>query len=270
MIKRIYRIIIGVLAVIIMIISVSILVISSNPLEITQNEFEELVRNKETASIYFFQDSCGTCQSLRPIVEENSNTQNIKLKYLNADSVNNDFWEKWNISTVPSIIRIESGNVFVYENFSTKDEINDILNDRQRKINIDRQTAIADITYENFFDMMNSNSDFIIYIGRNDCRDCKAFHPILTSYVSETGKGLYYFDVKELRDSRNDGNNLYDDMVDMINLQWVPSILHISDRKVLSKYEYLCKEYYELDEEDKKIMEQQYYGLFVEWMESNY
>lgn len=240
---------------------------------ITEQDFEKYVTENKSALIYFWQDSCGTCQSLRPLVEKTSEELNKDIFFLNADKVNDDFWTHWNICVVPSIIRIDDGIVSVFDDFLTEDDITNILNNPGSIGLIDRQSSIVEITYDEFSDKINSNTDFILYVGRTDCRDCKMFYPLLEKYVLESKKGLYYFNIKQIRDqsiSENSSNtDAYSDVTEKLDLQWVPSVFHISLGKVMSKFEYLSNEYYALEtEEDKEKMREECFAQFINWMDA--
>lgn len=240
---------------------------------ITEQDFEKYVTENKSAIIYFWQDSCGACQSLRPLIEQASDKLNKEIYFLNADKVKDDFWTHWNICVVPSIIRIDGGFVSVFDKFSTEDDITNILNNSETTKLIDRQTSITEITYDEFLDKINSNTDFILYIGRPDCRDCNMFYPLLEKYVLESKRGLYYFNIKQIRDQSISesltNTKAYSDVVEKLDLQWVPSVFHISSGKVLSKFEYLSKEYYTLKtEEDMEKMREDCFMQFISWMEA--
>ncbi len=240
---------------------------------ITERDFEKYVTENKSAIIYFWQDSCGACQSLRPLIEKVSEKLNKDIYFLNSDKVKDDFWKHWNICVVPSIIRIDNGIVSVFDNFSTEDDIAGILNNSEINRLIDRQTSIVEMTYDEFLGKINSNTDFILYIGRSDCRDCNTFYPILEKYVLENKRGLYYFNIKQVRDQSISeslsNSNAYSDVVEKLDLQWVPSVFHISSGEVMSKFEYLSKEYYALEtEEDMEKMREECFAQFVDWMES--
>lgn len=240
---------------------------------ITEKDFVSYVDNRESALIYFWQESCGSCQSLRPLVEEASRELNKKILFLNADTVNEDFWNQWNISYVPSIIKIDAGDVNIFDTLSTKKDVIDILNGTCSNSSIDRPTSITDLTYDEVITKMQDGNDFVLYVGRPDCKDCNMFYPLLDEYVSESAKGLYYFNIKLIRDQSdskdNSENDKYKKFVETFNLQWVPSIYHIRSGEILSKFEYLSSDYYKLDsDEDKEEMKNNYYDMFINWMET--
>ena len=41
----------------------------------------------------------------------------------------------------------------------------------------DRVTTIEEIDYDSLVEKLGQNEDFLLYIGRPDCGDCKEFYP---------------------------------------------------------------------------------------------
>ena len=50
---------------------------------------------------------------------------------------------------------------------------------------VKRCTGIQELAYEEVAYNIENNVDFILYIGRSDCKDCIEFHPLLENYLEE-------------------------------------------------------------------------------------
>ena len=131
-----------------------------------------------------------------------------------------------------------------------------------------------EISISDFEKIVNSGEKAIVYYGQDCCRDCQKFHPIVEEYVdSENGSGLYYFNIKDFRDrskaedAKEADIQFYKDLTDKFDISWVPCVCHIVNGKIESKYEFLSKEYYEIeDETEKEKVVEEYVTQFVLWM----
>ncbi|WP_343085109.1 thioredoxin family protein [Blautia producta] len=133
--------------------------------------------------------------------------------------------------------------------------------------------GIRQISYEELLKKMDTNS-FIVYVGRDDCQDCKKFNSYLSDYFEKNqDKGFYYLDLQECREKAvKDGANkedimAYEEIRKKLDIEWVPTVLFINKSKILSKYEFLSEEFYDI--ESKSVQEQELekaYEDFNDWM----
>ena len=60
---------------------------------------------------------------------------------------------------------------------------------------------IIDVNYETVLKKLKQKEDFVLYIGRPDCKDCQEFEPYLKKYLKKNkGVYLYYLNIKEIRE----------------------------------------------------------------------
>lgn len=245
----------------------------NNPKRITIEEFKEFIDSDESAIIYYGQESCGACQTIYPEIKNISREMNIKVHYLDAEKIfDEDILVEYGILYTPAIIVINEGEVLVYDDVNV-DDIKRIFSSINYETIKERPASMSEITYNDLIIKMNSNIDFILYIGREDCRDCQKFHPIANDYIGKNSlNGIYYFDIKNYRDktlidipSQKDVN-FYDQLKKTFDIKWVPSIYHIRNGTIIDKFEYLSSEYYQLDENEKKEAEIKYNYEFYVWM----
>lgn len=273
------KIILGVIGIVCACIAgILIVVFWMNPYfkEISLSDFEKIVNNGEKAIVYYGQDCCGECQVVRPIVEDLAKENKFKVKYLDADKLSDSsFLKQYAIEMTPTLVVINDGEVKAYEELS-KETIESILRNPYGSFT-DRPNGLVEIPYDLVTEKMNSGSEFILYIGRPDCRDCQKFHPIVEEYVdSEGGSGLYYMNIKDFRDKSKAENakeedvQFYKNLTDKFEITWVPCVCHIVNGKIESKYEFLSKAYYEIeDEKEKEKVVEDYVSQFVLWMTEN-
>jgi len=129
---------------------------------------------------------------------------------------------------------------------------------------VDRISGIEEITYDALVEKIENNHDFILYIGRSDCSDCKEFAPYLENFLKENdGLGLYYLDVKAFRDQANsdtaskEEKDFFKNIYTTLDFDWTPTLQHRRGQTILTKITYLSMDYYEIEDETLQETEQQ-------------
>ncbi len=80
--------------------------------KITSKNFQEEVLNENGIVVVdFFADWCYPCKMIAPIVEELSESENIKVGKVNIDE-NQELAEKYNIDSIPTIIAFKEGKEY--------------------------------------------------------------------------------------------------------------------------------------------------------------
>ena len=132
-------------------------------------------------------------------------------------------------------------------------------NTQSKTIQID---GIQPIKYEELIESLNSDVKFILYIGRDDCKDCQEFYPILEDYISSHEyTGIYYLNIKEYRDaSRKEDATLeekefFKNIYKELHFDWTPTIHVVDQGRFVDTYQYLDETFFDLDknqQEEKK------------------
>lgn len=124
--------------------------------------------------------------------------------------------------------------------------------------------GIQEIQYEELTQNLNSNVKFILYIGRDDCGDCQEFYPILDHYIqTHAHTGIYYLNIKELRDRARSENaskeekEFYENLTHELHFEWTPTIHVISNGRFIDTYQYLDEDYYKIKDKDKQKQRKQ-------------
>ena len=141
----------------------------------------------------------------------------------------------------------------------------------------DRVTTIEEIDYNSLVEKLGQNEDFLLYIGRPDCGDCKEFYPYLETYVDQTNQGIYYLNIQNFRDSakKEDASEqektFYENLQKNLNFDWTPTLVRYVNGKVKAKYTFLDLDYYKIEDEEKqKEKYQEFLDEFYTWMKDNY
>ena len=141
----------------------------------------------------------------------------------------------------------------------------------------DRVTTIEEIDYDSLVEKLGQNDDFILYIGRPDCGDCKEFYPYLETYVDQTNQGIYYLNIQNFRDNakKEDASEqektFYENLQKNLDFDWTPTLVRYVNGKVKAKYTFLDLDYYKIEDGEKqKEKYQEFLDEFYTWMKDNY
>lgn len=141
----------------------------------------------------------------------------------------------------------------------------------------DRVTTIEEIDYNSLVEKLGQNEDFLLYIGRPDCGDCKEFYPYLETYVDQMNQGIYYLNIQNFRDNakKEDASEqektFYENLQKNLNFDWTPTLARYVNGKVKAKYTFLDLDYYKIEDEGKqKEKYQEFLDEFYTWMKDNY
>ncbi len=141
----------------------------------------------------------------------------------------------------------------------------------------DRVTTIEEIDYDSLVEKLGQNDDFLLYIGRPDCGDCKEFYPYLETYVDQTNQGIYYLNIQNFRDNakKEDASEqektFYENLQKNLNFDWTPTLVRYVNGKVKAKYTFLDLDYYKIEDGEKqKEKYQEFLDEFYTWMKDNY
>ncbi len=232
----------------------------------------EAVNKAEDMIVYYGQEDCGECREFSKIIDKIILEKNVAVSYLDADKMSEDEKEKFiqfEITMTPALIIVTKGRVYIYRNLDNKKDIDTAVTQINTKE--ERFDELKEIDYEELNGKTETNIDFFLYIGREDCRDCQKFYPIVEQYISENpGTGIYYFNIKTYRDLAGSDNekdaSVYDEIKERYQIDWVPSVYHIRNGIIVDKYEFLNEEYYELNAEEQQASEKMYIQEFEDWM----
>lgn len=243
----------------------------------TVAEIVQTMENGGCMVAFYSKANCSSCTDYWLVIEKMAKQLDVCVPVLDQGRVMDPtFLEEHDIWDSPALIVVREGRVKGYEGIFDLETTKEILR-YGMDMTEGRLPQILHISYERLSEKMTENRDFLLYIGRRDCLDCQSFYPILEGYVSaHEDAEVYYFDMKELRESsmgqntRQEDIEAYEQLKQRFDIQWVPSLYRVVNGTIISKYEYLSAEYYEIEDESRQKEERErFLQEFNAWMEVN-
>ena len=78
-------------------------------IEVNKENFEkEVLKNSKKVLVDFNANWCGPCRMLKPIIEEISNNDNIKVVSINIDD-EDELSEKYEVLSIPCLVLFDKG-----------------------------------------------------------------------------------------------------------------------------------------------------------------
>ena len=211
------------------------------------------------------------CRAFTPLVEKMANEANLDIYYLDVDLIlSQKELEKWQIQETPTLVVINDGNIWIYRGSLSEEDLYKAC--KNYSIEIASVNGLIEIGYTELIKKMNEPLDFILYIGREDCRDCQKFTPILEQYINDESVGVFYLNIKDYRskaiaeDATEKDIALYENLKDSFSIDWLPVMIHVRNGIQVSRYEFLNEEYYELSTQNQMTVEEESIAEFYKWM----
>ena len=129
----------------------------------------------------------------------------------------------------------------------------------ENEVVMDRVNGFVPLEYAQLVQKMEENHDFLLYIGRSDCRDCIEFEPALKQFLEEHSDiGIYYLDVKAFRDAarKEDATqqekSFFENIQETLDYDWTPTLQHRQGKVLRSDITYLDEAYYTIEDESEQ------------------
>lgn len=134
--------------------------------------------------------------------------------------------------------------------------------------------GIVSVDYETISELMDEDVSFLLYIGRDDCGDCIEFYPILEEYMNNHKDiGIYYLNIREIRDNARkedaseEEKQFYEDIYNLFEIEWTPTIEWIRNGNIYKKYQFLDEDYIKIkDRELQKQRREEFLNEFKDFM----
>ena len=243
---------------------------------ISLSEIETMLSDGENVFVLYAVEDCSACDDAKEKLSQIRKIYpELNLRCIDGDSEDGRLFSKeYDIPYAPYLICIKNGECFLFEDF-TEEKLNNLIG-LTKDSETDRFENIRNIKLDSLYELMETNTDFLLYIGRDNCRDCQKFHPIVEN-MTEEKYGLYYFDIKEYK-NRADGQDALQDDIDTYNkikkdfsVNWIPSVYRIINGTIVDKYVFLDNDYYSIeDEEEQEKYLDEYIEQFRKWMDKNF
>ncbi len=223
--------------------------------EITTEQLQEATLEGKSMVVFYGQEDCGSCIGYWPVVEEAAQALGLSVGILDYDSVtDSSFLDEHDIFFTPTLIILHQGEVTRYEGYADL-EATKLMMCGGLETEKDRLGEITPLSYDAFLEKMSQPTDFLLYVGKADCKDCQEFYPILEEYVdTHDGTGVYSIEVNELRAAREDA---YEQLKESLDLQWLPTLYRIVNGHVASSCQYLSADYYAITDAEEAAAEKE-------------
>ena len=230
------------------------------------------IEEKSDIILYCGQETCSACRAFAPELKQIADEENKEIFYLDVDLISSQKeLQRYQIQETPTLITISNGDMAVYRGTMAREDIRQAITSMEsEKVQL---KGLEEISENELKEMEDEKTDFILYIGRDDCGDCQMFQPILEQYLSEDSNGVYYLNIKTIREKAKEENaserdiKIYDDLVEKYDINWVPLLIHIRNGLQVSRFEFLDDSYAALEESDKEEMKDDYVKKFYYWIE---
>ncbi|MCD8077978.1 MAG: thioredoxin family protein [Lachnospiraceae bacterium] len=240
--------------------------------KITKADAADRIENREEGIvIYCGQESYDGNEEYLSLLVLVTQEIDAEVLYLDLDSAEEaEKWEMIYVDEAPALIVVADGSVCIYREEMEKEDVIRACNAESAVFS--STNGITEIDCEELHALLDDTLEFFLYIGRDDCRDCQSFLPVLEEYVSSGETGMYYLNLTEYRNKAKAENaseedvSAYEAILEEFSIEWVPTLIHFRNGIQVSRYEFLSEEYYELPQEEQAESEEQYVTDFYAWI----
>ena len=118
------------------------------------------------------------------------------------------------------------------------------------------------ITYEEILNKIEEKETFLVYIGRDSCKYCKIFTPIMTTILEESNlqTPIYYFFTQEYKNKINEevsgAQEEWDAIKSRLGIEYTPSFIFYKNGEPTYYESFLEDDYLEASDKDKLVIEE--------------
>ena len=122
---------------------------------------------------------------------------------------------------------------------------------------------IIEINYDDVLKKINQKGDFVLYVGRPDCKDCQEFEPYLKNIK-------VYRDQANSQEATKKEKSRYNQMRKKLDFSWTPTLKLVINGKFVDQYTFLDEDYYSLPSKKQKEKKQDYIDKLSSWLDQIY
>lgn len=134
----------------------------------------------------------------------------------------------------------------------------------------------ATINYEDVLSKIENKEEFILYIGRDSCIDCRAFIPSLKKVVKKYPPSvpMYYLYTQSYKTAINNkeenAQKIWDDLKATLDISGTPSLIYYGKNGEGHKFTgYVSSDYFKMTEEEKKVARDDVSDMLEQWFANN-
>lgn len=114
-------------------------------------------------------------------------------------------------------------------------------------VKYDAEKYFIEVSNKVLTQLLDSEEDFILYIGRPTCSTCEELTPILKKQVKELRQVVYYYNTDN---ARQENNEEMTELIGALDVKLVPTILYLNNGTIDEK-----KEGIQTEDELKQFLE---------------
>lgn len=218
---------------------------------LTIKELNKKLKNKDTFSILIYEHTCPPCKKeIKELKKAKVDSQIYLLDLENSQNSSQytDF-KKLNIEYTPTILKIYKGQVvkrqegFINSKLISKMKLNDW------KIHKNTVTKIfKPINLKKFRTLIKHNKNFIVYIGRPTCPDCRSFEndflKLNLNKINSSKIDLFYLNVNSIHTNKL----LWKSFKKENKIYGTPAFVHYHNNSLVSSSSWTIKDGYNTKE----------------------
>ena len=118
------------------------------------------------------------------------------------------------------------------------------------------EPKFTDLTVAEYLELIESDEEHFIYIGRPTCGYCQQYEPIMKEAMKETGKKIYYFNTDQIA-SEEEYYNFMESLAYLENEEWgTPLVLRVKNGEVYDASAGLASKEETINFLNKKVTEE--------------
>ena len=173
--------------------------------------FESAISSDKQQIILVGRDNCVYCQLFTPLLDYMSESYGFEYMYVNTNEIStkglNTVLEKLNIDKenfgTPHLSLVKSGNIIdEIAGYVDENELLQFLKNNGYAPE-DANLPIRNISYSEYKEIINSDTQQIVVIGQSGCKYCMLAKPALLSIASNYNIKINYFNMTSLQESDN-------------------------------------------------------------------
>ena len=156
--------------------------------------------------VYFGRSSCSYCTMFKPIIEEVAQTFKIEYDYIALDNMTNtqqtEAFQKVgadiNKVGTPYMVIVQNGKVIgSHTGYMEEDELYKFLKE-YKVIGEEQKLALNYIDLDQYLQLLQSDTNQAIVIGRTGCSYCTTAKVALKSIAKKQGAIIHYFNIYDI------------------------------------------------------------------------
>ncbi|MGE5455971.1 MAG: hypothetical protein ACM3O4_02590 [Ignavibacteriales bacterium] len=192
--------------------------VNNKKTEEVMDKFYTAFEKAEKNMIYVGRDTCSYCQLFSPELKDFDTLYDIDYTYINTDEISStqldEIFKKLGINAsefgTPYVAIVQDGKVVdKNQGFMPEDTLFTFLQ-KNELIDASAKAPLNYISYDDYKNLLNSNTKEVIVFGQMGCSACESARPSLFAIAKEYNVKINYFNLSYLKEEQSEefGNSL--------------------------------------------------------------